>query len=297
MDINTFDKRIKSEAAARKYLLGFCWKNHQRLCPRCESRKNYRLAQGRRRCPRCGYTFHDFSRRFINSGNLSCLQWLWLIKLFELDVPPQLAAQQLDLANNTVAKALNSLRRAILAHALDGPQLIDAGLLSPEPAVPDPSQGSASATFPLVFGVLERGGWVFVDLASDLTPASIDFFKSNFSLKTARHANIVYTDRYQHYDALLYCAPPSLPTAHPHKDRGLYIDAKRGFWSFAKERIRRTRGLSPKWFPFHLKELEFRYNLRGKPLFEDLVRRICAFVPERAREAEKGIDDVPSLLT
>jgi len=283
MDITHFEEMIKSEAAAKRYLLDFCWKNHQRFCPRCKNRKLYRLAQGRRRCARCGYTFHDFSQRFANVGNLSCKQWLWIIKLFELDVPAQLAAQQMGLAYNTAVKAMNSLRRAILSHALDSGRLIEAGLLRQEnQAAEDAAPLAAEAP---VFGIRERAGWVFVDLASDITPASIDYLKNTFHLKIAVYANIVYTDRYRHYDALLYCGRTGVDTAKRYMDRGLAIDAKRGFWTFAKERIRRMRGLSPKWFPFHLKELEFRYNHRKQPLFELLAARLCGFVPKSEQDA------------
>ncbi len=83
MNFQEYEKIIKNENSAKKYLLQFCWKNHQRFCPKCRSRKLYALQGGRRRCARCAYTFHDFSQRFLNNGNLSCQQWLRLIKLFE----------------------------------------------------------------------------------------------------------------------------------------------------------------------------------------------------------------------
>jgi len=86
MDLSTYYNLISSESNARKYLLGKCFKNHQRFCPRCNNRKLYKLKGGRYRCSRCSYTFHDFSGRWINQGRLTCVQWLFLIKLFELEV-------------------------------------------------------------------------------------------------------------------------------------------------------------------------------------------------------------------
>lgn len=71
MDLEAYEKLVFTETPARRYLLGVCWKNHQRFCPRCRCRKVYRLADGRRRCARCRYTFHDFSGRWINRGALS----------------------------------------------------------------------------------------------------------------------------------------------------------------------------------------------------------------------------------
>ena len=86
MDLKTYYKLIYSENRARKYLLGKCFKNHQRFCPRCRERKLYKLKEGRYRCSHCDYTFHDFSGRWINQGRLTCIQWMSLIKLFELEV-------------------------------------------------------------------------------------------------------------------------------------------------------------------------------------------------------------------
>jgi len=41
------------------------------------------------------------------------------------------------------------------------------------------------------------------------------------------------------------------------------INGLEGFWSFAKERLIKHHGVSRSWFPYYLKELEFRYNNRG----------------------------------
>lgn len=83
MDLKAYEHLIRSESAARKYMLGFCWKTHQRFCPVCRQRKLYKLTDSRRRCSRCGYTFHDFSGRWLNLVDLSCGHWLRLIKLFD----------------------------------------------------------------------------------------------------------------------------------------------------------------------------------------------------------------------
>ena len=86
MDLYAYEQITKSESASRKYVLGFCFKNQQRFCPRCGSRKLYRLTGGKYRCSRCKYTFQERSGRWINNGNLSYGQWIRIIKLFELEI-------------------------------------------------------------------------------------------------------------------------------------------------------------------------------------------------------------------
>src|SRR5210317_1354794 len=98
MDIDTYHKLIYSEKRAYNYLSKKCLKNGHRFCPRCNQRKLYKLSDKRRRCSRCKYTFHDFSGRWINHGRLTCIQWLSLIKLFELELSIRKMAEQMSLA-------------------------------------------------------------------------------------------------------------------------------------------------------------------------------------------------------
>lgn len=282
MNFQTYEKIIKTENSAKKYLLQFCWKNHQRICPKCRTRKLYALQQDRRRCARCGYTFHDFSQRFINNGNLSCQQWLRLLKLFELEASTTRMAEQLGISYNTAHKSVTALRMSILAHSLDA-QLIFRSI--------DGLDFGKSGTFHLdmrsngpvrmpVFGIVERGPHVFADLIPELDEDAILHFKLNFHLKTASMGKIIYTDRFKQYAALLV-GGSHLSAARKirHADKGLFIDSSRGFWSFSKDWFRRIKGISARNFPLYIKELEFRYNHKTEDIFPLLAEYLCAWVP------------------
>ncbi|MBW1716685.1 MAG: transposase, partial [Deltaproteobacteria bacterium] len=124
MDLETYYKLVSNENRARNYLSKKCLKNGHRFCPRCNHRKLYKLKDNRRRCKRCKYTFRDFSGRWINHGRLSCVQWLSIIKLFELEVSVRKIAGQMNLAYNTAYRAVQTIRYAILAHGDDGVDLL-----------------------------------------------------------------------------------------------------------------------------------------------------------------------------
>jgi transposase len=94
MDLTSYFIIVKNEQSTYKYLSKKCLKNGHRFCPRCKQRKLYKLADKRRRCSRCKYTFHDFSGRWINHGRFSCVKWLHLIKLFELEASVRKMAEQ-----------------------------------------------------------------------------------------------------------------------------------------------------------------------------------------------------------
>ena len=285
MDLIEYEKLTKSEAAARRYILSFCWEDGKRFCPKCREEKVYDLADERMRCSACKYTFHDLSRRWINIGGLSCRDWLRLVKLFELELTANRMAPQLRLSYNTVYKAVTTLRFSLLAQGLDAQQLLsgafglDLGFSGGRIAM-DRGQGRMGG-FP-VFGMLEKGGWVFVDLLPYMQADSVFHFHLNFQLKLVRMGNIFYTDRYRHYDALIFCGDETLPFSYLQpKTKGAYVDSRGwSFWSFARARLRRFNGVTPRRFPLYLKELEYRYNHREKDIFPLLVKGLCNIVPD-----------------
>lgn len=287
MDFVEFERHVRNESAARRYLLKRCFPDGDPVCPRCSCEKVYRLADQRLRCGGCRYTFHEFSRRFLNRGGLSCRDWLRLLKLFELELTANRMSPELRLSYNTVYKAMTSLRLAILAGALDAPQLLhpSSGLdlgLAEKPAEDDAHV--ALNRYP-VFGIIEKNGWVFIDLLPQVQAETVLHFNLHFSLKLTRMGSIIYTDRYQRYDALMFCGDDGLPLNYVNiRGRSAYVDSLSGsFWSFARARLRRFNGVTPRRFPLYLKELEFRYNHRNEDIFPLLADRLCALVPEQAQ--------------
>jgi transposase len=282
MDLTTYERLVKTENAARKYLLGFCFENHQRFCPRCKGKKLYRLADDRRRCSSCRYTFHDFSGRWINQGNLTAGQWLRLIKLFELELSIRKIAQQLRLSYNAAYKAVHTIRAAILAHSTDGDASLRGEVEVDESYFGGKRKGKrgrgAAGKVP-VFGILEREGRVFVEVLPSTRAKDV----LALTVKKVRRGSIVYTDRYRSYDALMFCGYRHLRVDHgKYFSRGrVYINGLEGFWSYAKERIMKYHGVSPRRFPYYLKELEFRYNHRKEDLFPLITKYLCNLVPKR----------------
>ena len=172
MDLNTYYKLVSSEQSARKYLSKKCRKNGRRFCPRCGHQKLYKLASGRQRCAQCKYTFHDFSGRWLNRGRLSCIQWLSLIKLFELELSVRKMAEQLGLAYNTVYQAVRTIRCSVIAHAEDARDLMDGEIELDEcyfGGRRKGMRGRGSAGKVPVFGILERNGKVKVTVVPNVT--------------------------------------------------------------------------------------------------------------------------------
>jgi transposase len=281
MDLTTYYKIIYNENRAKKYLLKKCLKNGHRFCLRCNERKLYKLSDGRRRCSRCKYTFHDFSGRWINHGRLSCVQWLSIIKLFELELSVRKMAEQMSLAYNTVYNAVHTIRYAILTHAKDASDLLDGEIELDESYFGGRRKGKrgrgAAGKVP-VFGILERNGQVRVAVVKDVTADTL----INLTVKTVKRGSIIYTDKFKSYDSLMCCGYRHLKVDHGKRFSSgkVYINGLEGFWSWAKERFIKHHGISKKHFPLYLKELEFRYNNRHSDIFEKVSDYLCDLVPK-----------------
>ncbi|MFV0422432.1 transposase [Oleidesulfovibrio sp.] len=281
---------LQSEEAALAYVLAECWPGGLRFCPRCGEDKLYDLAGGRARCARCKYTFQDFSGRWINNGGLSPQTWLRLADLFESEPTVHQMAVEAGLSYNATYKAVTTMRFAILAHAPDAVQLLgpETGLgnfLRNRKLTGDPEASSRLRGTVPVFGIMERSGRLFIDLVSGMSAETIFHFNHSFHLKVERAGNLVWTDRYRHYDALVFCGDDSLPYEYLRRhDRPVAVESGQGFWAFAEKRLKMFKGITPRRFPLYLKELEFRYNIRHGDLFPVLVRYLCDFVPETTPE-------------
>ena len=280
MELSSYYKLISNESKANKYLSKKCLKNGHRFCPRCNSRKLYKLSSKKRRCARCKYTFHDFSGRWINHGRLTCVQWLSLIKLFELELSVRKMAEQIGLAYNTVYHAVRKIRCAILVHASDAKNLMDGEIELDECYFGGHRKGNrgrgAAGKVP-VFGILERNGKVLVTVVPNVTAETL----ISLTVKTVRRGSIVYTDKFRSYDSLMFCGYRHLKIDHSKRFTSgkVYINGLEGFWSWAKERLIKHHGVSKENFPLYLKELEFRYNHRHMDIFDLVANYLCDLVP------------------
>lgn len=280
MDIKSFEHTVKTENIAQRLFVKSCWKNYRRFCIRCKSIKIYRIAGKKYRCKRCKYTFHDFSGRWIHLLQITYREWLWIIKLFELELSARKMSQQLDLSYPTILKALNVIRLAILYNGqsddlLDGEIELDEAYFGGRRKG---KRGRGAANKTPVFGILERNGLVKVEVVKDVSAKTI----LNHTIQTVRRGSIVYTDKFRGYDSLMFCGYRHLKIDHKkHFASGkVYINGIEGFWSFAKERLMKHHGVSKEKFPLYLKELEFRYNNRRQSIFNLVVKYLTNLVPD-----------------
>ena len=187
MDLKSFEGLIKQENSARLFLVKSCWKNYRRFCIKCRGYKIYRIIGKRYRCKRCGYTFHDFSGRWINELHITPKQWLWVIKLFELELSAKKISEQITLSYPTVLKAVHMVRLAIVANSTNSDDLLKGKVEFDESYFGGRRKGNrgrgAFNKVP-VFGILERNGVVKVDVKAETL--------LTLTVQTVRRGSIVY---------------------------------------------------------------------------------------------------------
>ena len=286
MSIRSYENAVRSESVSRKYVLEKCFKNHQRYCLFCRSREFWKLGDGRRRCKRCKKVYHDLTQRWWNKVKLPLDDWLRIVKLFELELSARKIAKQLELPYKTVFKAVMVIRYAILVHAADGLEIIQSGEFELDESYfggkRKGNRGRGAAGKIPVFGILSRGGRAYVEIVPNVKAETL----LDITVKKVRRGSVIYTDKYKAYDSLMCCGYRHLSVDHSSRfSRGkVHINGLEGFWSWAKERLFKHHGVSPRWFPLYLKEVEFRYNHRENDIFDDLVQFLSDIIPTTSKE-------------
>lgn len=270
MPLKSLETLFRSERRSFLHLVNEAWRHNRRFCVRCESSKIYRLADKRYRCARCGYTFHDFTRRWIGELNLTARQWLWVIKLFELEIPPSQLAREVDISYPTALKAIYLIRRAI-AQASGGESAAAAdrggnpGLERPAGEVPG-----------RMFGLAERKGKIDISMVDGLSIEAVLREQPRF----VKQGAIIFTGPFREYDGLILWrfrlpagAARRLPKGKPT------LDGLHGFWGFARSKLSRFHRTSDQDLYYFLTELAFRYEHRNQALFDELISRVTQLMP------------------
>jgi transposase len=298
MSIRNFQRFIRSEVSARRTIHRYRFAGAVggqgplplAVCPRCATPGAYTLADARWRCGACRYTFGLLTETWLEACRLSPLTWLWVIKLFELELVAQQAGVQLGLSYPTILRAFTTIRRALLAAA--EPTLFQAEVEADEsyfgPRRPKRSRGdprnlgrSTPHKIP-VFGILERHGRVQVTVVPDCSADSL----MRETLRTVKRGSLVYTDRWHGYDTLAFCGYRHLTVDHgkrfsrPSASGKVHINGLEGFWSYAKGKLLKHHGVSPHRFPLYLYEAQFRYNHRHEDIFDLLLKTLVQPVPD-----------------
>jgi transposase len=206
-----------------------------------------------------------------------------ILTMFSKDINASTAAELLRLNRNTINRHYNLFREAIFKESLT--------LLEKELGIFEADEsyfgakrvrglgGRGAAGKTPVFGLLKRGGSVYVSLVKNCSKDELMPIIQGKILE----GSTVHTDGWKAYDGLILNGYEHYRVHHAKHEfvRGKsHVNGIESFWSFAKRRLAKFNGISGHKFFRHLKECEFRFNHRhdnlGQALFK-LMRKskIC----------------------
>jgi transposase len=215
----------------------------------------------------------------VSQARIALPTWLWLVKLFELEVTARQAAIQTGVSYPTALGVFTTIRRALVAQ--EHPELLRGEVEADESYFGGRRKGKrgrgAAGKVP-VCGILERRGRVSVTVVPNVTAQTL----LQETVKIVKRGTLVYTDKFRGYDTLAFCGYRRLAVNHQQRfSRGrVHINGLEGFWSYAKGKLLKHHGVSPHKFPLYLYEMQVRYNHRHEDLFQLFLDALTKPVPD-----------------
>jgi len=140
-------------------------------------------------------------------------------------------------------------------------------------------RGTLATEKPPVFGLLQRGGEVVIQMLENVQQKTIQPIISHVVAK----GSTFYTDEYNIYDRLTQWGYDHHTVNHSQSEYArdedgdgfheIHVNTMESFWSLLRSWLRPHRGISQEQLPLYLAFFEFTYNVRrrGKALLHTLL--------------------------
>jgi transposase-like protein len=192
-----------------------------------------------------------------------------IIRCFCEDITAVSTAAIVGVNRNTVNSYYRLIREAIFRQSLmensleDGEFELDESYFGAKRIRGKRGRGAAGKT--PVFGLLKRGGKVFVSIVPNCSKEALMPIIQGQILE----GSTIHTDGWKAYDGLIVNGYDHYRVYHCENEfaRGKsHVNGIEAFWSFAKRRLAKFNGCNSNTFVLHLKECVFRFNHRYENL-------------------------------
>jgi|TARA_B100001971_G_C18061064_1_gene467981 transposase-like protein len=215
--------------------------------------------------------------RYAKNSKVSEAKFRQILRLFCLDLSAIQMAEITNLNRNTINRYVNAIRQHIAGlceqHSpFSGHVEVDESYFGARRKKGKRGRGAYGKT--IVFGILQRNDKVYTEIVSNCSRAALQkVIRGKVSL-----TSVIYSDGWRGYNGLVDVGyAKHLRVDHNNdcfSNGKCHINGIEGFWGYAKSRLFKFRGLTPKLFYLHLKECEFRFNNRGINLYKLLLNSI-----------------------
>jgi transposase len=217
--------------------------------------------------------------RYVCRSHISEAHFRQFVRLFALDLEATKIAHLTKLSRRTVNRYVQALRRRMAAacerHApFRGQVELDESYFGRRRVRGKRGRGASGKT--IVFGLFKRNGYVYTEIVPNAQKRTLlRVIRGHVAL-----SSVLHSDGWRGYDGLVDLGYRKHFRIQHHlnvfADRRTHINGIESFWSTAKTRLARRRGVRAEYFYLHLKESEFRFNHRRDNLYRvllDLVRK------------------------
>jgi transposase len=210
----------------------------------------------------------------LKNSKLSTYKIKKILRLFCADIPAIKTANILELNRKTADRYYSIFREKIVLASIEemsclkGDVEIDESYFGAKRVRGKRGRGAAGKT--PVFGLLKRGGKVFVSIVKNCSKEELmPIIKGNVLEGTTIHS-----DGWKAYDGLILNGYDHYRVRHSSNEfaRGKsHVNGIEAFWSFAKRRLTKFNGIASHKFNIYLKECEFRFNYRNSNFFDKML--------------------------
>jgi len=219
--------------------------------------------------------------RYSKSSKLSEAKFRLIIKCFALDLTATQTAEMIGISRNSINRIFSEIRHRIAENSrvhspLSGEFEADESYFGATRVKGKRGRGAGGKK--IVFGLLKRDGNVYVQVVPNAKAVTLQAIISG----RADIESVIYTDGWAGYNGLVSLGYEKHFRVQHSKDEfsaggGNHINGIESFWSFAKHRLLKFRGISPETFDLHLRETEFRFNHRNDNLYKLLLKLLRSY--------------------
>ena len=215
---------------------------------------------------------------YFKGSKLTEARFRQILRLFSLDLTASDAARLSGVSVRSVNEIYLRLRGR-LAYECErrrpfkgGEVEVDESYFGPRRVRGKRGRGAGGKT--IVFGIFKRDGRVYTEIVPDCSKKTL---LAVIRGKIKPHV-VVHSDGWRGYDGLVDVGYEKHPRIHHGKDQfargGRHINGIESFWGYAKRRLAKFNGVPGQTFHLHLKETEYRFNLRRANLYETLLKML-----------------------
>ena len=218
--------------------------------------------------------------KYLHGTHISEVRFRYVLKLFSMDIPALTVAALSEISIQATQRLYDRFRLRILELAVEeaspvtGEVEIDESYFGARRVRGKRGRGASGKT--PVIGLLKRGGKVFTQIVENCSKQELMPIIKGQVLTEAT----VYTDGWKSYDGLILGGYEH-HRIHHHRNqfaRGKnHVNGIESFWSFAKLRLAKLRGIRNEYFIIHLKESEWRFNHRNDDIYSILLKNFRQF--------------------